>query len=143
MDDTNTTDDATTPPEPSVPENTPSEIQASLPIPEAPEAPRNDENLAPVVNTAPQIPPSQTPAPSFIEDLLVRARSAIQTRKRKKLDAVMTLFGKRSGITNDEVEKFLHVSDATATRYLSILEKEGKVRQAGRTGKSVSYVKIV
>ena len=45
-------------------------------------------------------------------------------------------------ITNDEVEKLLHVSDATATRYLDMLEKEGKIRQEGKTGKYVVYVKI-
>ena len=53
----------------------------------------------------------------------------------------MTLFLKKSKITNDEVEKFLHVSDATATRYLSILEKEGKIKQLGKTGKGVTYTK--
>jgi len=42
----------------------------------------------------------------------------------------------------DEVEKLLHVSDATATRYLEQLEKEGKVKQNGRTGAGVLYSKI-
>lgn len=41
-----------------------------------------------------------------------------------------------------EVEKLLRISDATATRYLDILEKEGKIRQEGKTGKYVVYVKI-
>ncbi len=45
-------------------------------------------------------------------------------------------------ITNDDVEELLDVSDATATRYLSELEDEGKLRQVGTTGKSVYYVKI-
>ena len=67
----------------------------------------------------------------------------MQFRKRKKLDRVMSLFLKQSKITNDEVEKFLHVSDATATRYLSILEKEGKIKQIGKTGKAVVYIKVL
>ncbi|MEI8175087.1 MAG: hypothetical protein WCG28_04010 [bacterium] len=75
-------------------------------------------------------------------ELLIKARNAIQFRKRKKLDKIMSLFLQQSKITNDEVEKFLHVSDATATRYLSILEKEGKIKQSGKTGKSVSYSRI-
>ena len=75
-------------------------------------------------------------------ELLVMARNAMQFRKRKKLDKVMSLFLKQSKITNDEVEKFLHVSDATATRYLSILEKEGKIKQSGKTGKGVKYEKL-
>jgi len=51
-------------------------------------------------------------------------------------------YGGTRKITNDEVEKFLHVSDATATRYLSQLEKERKIKQNGKTGRGVSYSKI-
>ena len=79
---------------------------------------------------------------SLARELLIAARNAIQFRKRKKLDKVMSLFLQQSKITNDEVEKFLHVSDATATRYLSQLEKEGKIKQSGKTGKGVSYSRI-
>ncbi|MFA6586296.1 MAG: winged helix-turn-helix transcriptional regulator [Candidatus Paceibacterota bacterium] len=77
-----------------------------------------------------------------IIELLLKAKNAIQFRKRKKLEKVMTLFLKKSKITNDEVEKLLHISDATATRYLSQLEKEGKIKQNGKTGKGVSYSRI-
>ena len=79
---------------------------------------------------------------SLARELLITARNAIQFRKRKKLDKVMSLFLQQPKITNDEVEKFLHVSDATATRYLSQLEKEGKIKQSGKTGKGVSYSRI-
>ena len=75
-------------------------------------------------------------------ELLNKAKLAIQFRKRKKLEKVMTMFAKQTKITNDEVEKFLHVSDATAERYLNILEKENKIKQVGKTGKAVSYSKI-
>ena len=54
----------------------------------------------------------------------------------------MAMFLKKSKITNDGVEKFLHVSDATATRYLSQLKKEGRIKQNRKTGHSVSYSKI-
>ena len=81
--------------------------------------------------------------------LLNKAKLAIQFRKRKKLDKIMTLFDKNKNgstgspqVTNDEVEKFLHVSDATAERYLNILEKENKIKQVGKTGKAVIYQKI-
>lgn len=47
--------------------------------------------------------------------------------------------GKEAKITNNDVEKLLGVSDATATRYLDELEKQGKVRQVGKTGRSVYY----
>lgn len=77
-----------------------------------------------------------------IKQLLEMARDKIQFKKRKKLEKVLILFEKKQKITNDEVEKLLHVSDATATRYLSELEKKGKIRQNGRTGKGVSYSRI-
>ena len=70
------------------------------------------------------------------------AQATIQLRIQKKLVKVMTLFAKQTEITNDEVEKLLHVSDATVTHYLAELEKRGKIRQVGTTGRSVKYVKI-
>ena len=85
-------------------------------------------------------------------DMFVKARAVIQVRKHEKLDKIMealnikdptTLKLRRAGeITNDEVEKLLHVSDATATRYLSALEKEGKIKQVGKTGMGVVYTKV-
>ena len=96
--------------------------------------------------------PANDPLPakiSLARELLTKARNAIQFRKRKKLDKVMSMFDKKKNgstgspqVTNDEVEKFLHVSDATATRYLSELEKEGRIKQNSKTGKGVSYSKI-
>jgi predicted HTH transcriptional regulator len=90
----------------------------------------------------PKIIPVIISSKSLARELLVKARNMIQFRKRKKLDKIMTLFLKKQKIINDEVEKFMHVSDATATRYLSQLEKEGKIKQTGKTGKSVFYSKI-
>ena len=77
-----------------------------------------------------------------IKDFFAKAAQAIQFRKQKKLAKIMGLFLKKTHITNDEVEKLLHVSDATATRYLSQLEKIGKIKQSGKTGKGVTYTKI-
>lgn len=42
-------------------------------------------------------------------------------------------------VTNDEVEKLLGVSDATATRYLEELEREGAIEQIGKEGRHVYY----
>jgi predicted HTH transcriptional regulator len=93
---------------------------------------------------SPDPPPAEpvSPKPNLARQLIAKARLAIQNRKRKKIDRILDLFAKRTNITNDEVEKFLHVSDATATRYLEILEKENKIRQTGKTGKGVVYTKI-
>ena len=79
--------------------------------------------------------------PSFFRRLLIKAQESIQFRKRKKLDKIMSMFEIKSKITNDEVEKLLHVSDATATRYLTILKQENKIKQEGKTGKAVFYSK--
>ena len=134
--------------------------------PASTEAPRAPETAQPATPTA-QIPSNEpfTPEPEPFDsaqdkptseppsaaapvqtgilhtprDLLNKARVAIQDRKRKKRDKIMLALNTKNKITNDEVEKLLHVSDATATRYLSALEKEGKIRQFGKNGKAVSY----
>ncbi len=76
------------------------------------------------------------------EENLKLANETRQEKKREKIDKILTLFSEKSQIANDEVEKLLHVSDATATRYLEELEKEGKIKQVGETGKGVMYQKI-
>ncbi len=130
--------------EPLPPEPVSETIQAepeTIPEPESVET-----DSTPISSSQSQAEPVVVPKPNLArdlaKDLLSKARFAVQTRKRVKLDRMMTLFAKRTNITNDEVEKFLHVSDATATRYLEILEKENKIKQSGKTGKGVSYTKI-
>ena len=129
-------------PQPQTAQVPPSEPLVSEPVSVEPELMETDS--APVSSSthADPVQAPVSPKPNFAKDLLNKARSAIQSRKRVKLDHLMTLFAKRTNITNDEVEKFLHVSDATATRYLEILEKENKIKQVGKTGKSVSYTKM-
>ncbi len=50
--------------------------------------------------------------------------------------------GKGVKISNDDVERLLSVSDATATRYLDEFEKEGLIKQQGKTGKYTYYSKL-
>ncbi|MFZ2149678.1 MAG: hypothetical protein WAV15_00790 [Minisyncoccia bacterium] len=132
-----------------IPENEPfsetekTEIESPEPAPESPKEEKTKEET----KKEPEPEKEEKPKLSYLKsqklgELLVMARTAIQFRKRKKLDRVMSLFLKQSKITNDEVEKLLHVSDATATRYLSELEKQGKIKQNGKTGKAVSYSRI-
>ena len=126
------------------PETPTAQIPASEPLPPQPEP------IAPPRNQTPQ-PTSPPNTTNFARDLLVKARATIQSRKAKKLEKILealnakgptTLKLRRAGeISNDEVEKLLHVSDATATRYLSALEKQGKVKQVGKTGHAVTYTK--
>jgi ribosomal protein S25 len=111
------------PVEPIISENPPEELTLSTSLPK-------------------EIPPVPSQPKNIIRELFAKAQQAIQFRKRKKLDRVMSLFAKRTNITNNHVGELLHVSDATATRYLEILEKENKIKQVGKTGKDVSYTKI-
>jgi len=120
------------------PEELPAEGGKTEEISEPVQTPETQTAQTPVIEPLPVFTSSK---PSQ-KDLWKRFLDKVQFGKRKKLDKIMTLFLKQSKITNDEVEKFLHVSDATATRYLSILEKEGKIQQSGKTGKGISYSRI-
>jgi len=109
----------------------------SEPVPQGAKA----QAEAPKQETPIVIPPPSQPQ-NIGRIILDKARAVIQSRKQKKLEKIMGLFATKQSITNDEVEKLLHVSDATATRYLSHLEKDGKIVQSGKTGHAVSYTKI-
>ena len=63
-------------------------------------------------------------------------------KKRENLEKIRSLFAERARVANNDVESLLGVSDATATRYLDELEKQGLVRQVGKTGKHVYYEKL-
>lgn len=62
--------------------------------------------------------------------------------KRQNKEAILGILETQSPLTNNHVEQLLGVSDATAERYLQELEKEGRVRQVGKTGQGVRYEKI-
>ncbi len=62
-------------------------------------------------------------------------------KKRENLEKIRSLFAERARVANDDIESLFGVSDATATRYLDELEKEGLIRQIGKTGKHVYYEK--
>ena len=75
-------------------------------------------------------------------ELLAKGRAKVQEKKQKKLDKIMEILNTKDKVSNADVEKLLRVSDATATRYLSALQKQGKIRKVGKTGRSVFYAKI-
>jgi len=127
------------------PETQTAQIPASEPLPPEPEPIAPTPAPEPPQATSASATPTSTSSPQATHpsrDLLVKARATIQDRKRKKLEKIMEALNTKGKITNDEVEKLLHVSDATATRYLSALEKEGKIQQVGKTGKAVEYTRI-
>jgi predicted HTH transcriptional regulator len=81
------------------------------------------------------------PSKGFMAWLRAKAQAALRALRQKKLDRLMTLFEKKPQVTNDMVEKFLRVSHPTATKYLNILVKEGKLKRLGQ-GSAIHYEKI-
>jgi predicted transcriptional regulator len=63
-------------------------------------------------------------------------------QKEANINKILEMLSAKDRITNQEVESELNVSDATATRYLDELEKEGKITQEGTDGRYVYYKKI-
>lgn len=59
-----------------------------------------------------------------------------KSENKQKILAFVQEHGK---IQNNDVEKLVGVSNATAERYLNELETEGKLTQHGTIGQSVSY----
>ena len=67
----------------------------------------------------------------FIRVLLAKANAKLHSNRQKKLDNLMLMAQKKRIITNDDVQKLLRVSDATATRYLVKLVEQGHLARAG------------
>ena len=74
------------------------------------------------------------------------ALDRINKKKREQVkiqkDRILELVKERGRITNDDVQKLLSVSDATATRYLDNMEKDGSITQKGEKGRHVFYILI-
>ncbi len=66
-----------------------------------------------------------------------------QTReKEKNKRTILDLMAESNKpITNEYVQQMLGFSESSVTRYFDELEKDGKVRQVGKTGQSVYYSK--
>ncbi len=70
------------------------------------------------------------------------ANAEMARRKEEGKRKILELFaGGKSEIANDDVQRLLGVSDATATNYLSELESSGLISQLGTTGHTVTYRK--
>ncbi len=94
------------------------------------------------------VPAMPTPQPAIIPEpispksFLAKAINAIRFRKRAKLDKIMKLVIQRGSITNDDVQKLVRVSDATASRYLAELTRQGKLKQI-KAGVSTRYEPLI
>ena len=74
-------------------------------------------------------------------DLLTQARAKRLTLRQEHLETIMSEIEKRGSLSNKDVKKLLDCSEASATRYLSMLVKQGKITKKGR-GRGVVYVKV-
>jgi hypothetical protein len=111
--------------------------------------PQNGVNQAPRVLVEPVESPKPTVAAKaetssrpmeFIKSLFIKAKQTILFRKQKKLNKILDYAGKNGRVNNDQVEKLLRVSDATASRYLRELVKNGQLTLAGK-GRGAYYQK--
>jgi hypothetical protein len=70
-------------------------------------------------------------------DLIGKESAEKEERKNK----ILKFFETNSKADNNDVQKLLGVSDATAERYLDELEDAGVLKQEGSVGQSVYYIK--
>jgi predicted HTH transcriptional regulator len=69
----------------------------------------------------------------------------IEEKRRQKEEIkrkILAILESKQRICNNDVEKTLGVSDATAERHLGELEKEDILKQVGKVGRSVYYEKV-
>jgi hypothetical protein len=86
----------------------------------------------PLTSTASQPQsPAQQDQTGFIRILLAKAQAKIQSNKQKKLDKIILFAQKKKIIANEDVQKILHISSATATRYLVKLVQQGHLARVG------------
>ncbi|MBU6427359.1 hypothetical protein KGQ27_03985 [Patescibacteria group bacterium] len=64
-------------------------------------------------------------------DIQAHGRAKIQTNRSEKLDKLIQYAQKKQVIDNEEIQMLLHVSSATATRYLVTLVQQGRLIREG------------
>ncbi len=107
----------------------------------APSAPTPPTSPAPQPQSSAQSPQAPIPATPQTEpisgesaafrNIQARGRSKIQTNRQEKLDKLIQFAQKKQIIENEEIQKLLRISSATATRYLEDLVKEGRMVSEG------------
>lgn len=112
-----------------LPQPSPKPEESKIPL-----APFDKGGIAPA-SPAPESLSAQPTTPltssQRAKEFWARFMDKVSMRKKLKLEKIMALALKRRKITNGEVQKLLHISDATATRYLKELTKQGRLKQSG------------
>ena len=73
---------------------------------------------------------------------LAEYNQRLQELKQKKKNQILEMFKENEKITNSDIVKKLDISKTSTVRYLDELEEEKKVKQVGKVGRNVYYVKI-
>ena len=127
-------------------ENTTPAVETPTPVQsESAVEPTSDEppsQYEPIPIAPPVTQPSSQPITPSPKSFLAKALESIQFRKKAKLEKIMKLANEKKVVTNDDVEKLIRVSDATATRYLNTLVKQNKLKVSGNR-RSAQYEPII
>ena len=114
---------------------------------EPPEVEMSAPESQPTTSTTTSAPQQQTPAaqtsqaaPNTKWSAENRAHAVAKRigKKEARLIKVVELAKEKGRITNDDIEKLLHVSDATASRYGTILVQRGLLKREGK-GRGAKY----
>ena len=70
---------------------------------------------------------------------LSQYQKELQGIKENRKSQILELFKTKKELTNNDIEKFLGVSDATVTRYFDELEKEGVIEAFGESRRATKY----
>jgi hypothetical protein len=122
---------------------TPPEVTPEAPVtpaPEAPVVPAPEEPPMPVPE-APITPSSPAQAMHVFDGTIGRTKAIARRRKDVDLhlEKVLVYVREKKKIRNRDVTRLLRVSDATASRYLSILVSRGQLQRVGK-GRAVVYL---
>jgi hypothetical protein len=114
----------------SAPVSAPAAQTSTEPQMQSPAQPPQTPISVPSTPVASQTPLAFTQSTQF-RDIQEHGRSKIKEHRQNKLEKIIEYVQKKQTITNDEVQKFVRVSDATATRYLVDLVKQGRLVREG------------
>src|ERR1035437_8489354 len=108
----------------------PVQVASPAPTPLTPIAPQAQPSAQPLQAPTPITQPNSSESLQF-RSIQARGRTKIQTNREEKLDKLIQFAQKKQIIDNEEIQMLLHISSATATRYLEALVKQGRLVSEG------------
>ena len=129
-------------PEPSPPgEPLPLEIT----IPPETVTPPPSQTTQPLETSKIEVPPtatpiqSTTPSPASLKDLMASIRQLKSKKREARLEKILAYARQQGKITNNDIQRLLRVSDATATRYAQALIRRDLLKKSSGRTKGVYY----